>query len=287
MGTRRALALATLWLVWGSTYLAVTQLLPALPPFVLSALRFLVASPLLAAGAWLSGEPLPSASQLRAAALVGLFLFLGGNGGTVYAQTRIPSGLTAVMVGMVPLWLVLLSALFQRERPGARQIAGLLLGLLGVVGLAAGSDSGRIEPVGVLSVLVATLSWATGSLLARKLALPRSVAWSTSVQMVAGSAGLGLASWLTGQVWAVELPLLDGLGLACFAWLVLGGSIAALVAYNWLLRVSSPAVATSYAYVNPVVALWLGWWLGGEELSGWELGCSAGIVAAVVLVLKR
>jgi drug/metabolite transporter (DMT)-like permease len=284
---RKALALATLWLVWGSTYLAVAQLLPALPPFVLSSLRFLVASPLLALAALLFEEPLPTPSQLRAASLVGLFLFLGGNGGTVYAQTRIPSGLTAVMVGMVPLWLVILSALFQRERPRIPQVAGVLLGLLGVVGLAAGSTTGRIEPVGVMSVLVATLSWATGSLLARKLGMPRSVAWSTSVQMAAGSVALGLASLLTGQAWAVHPALLDGIGLLCFAWLVLGGSIAALLAYNWLLRVSSPAVATSYAYVNPMVALWLGWWLGGEGLSGWELGCSATIVAAVVLVLKR
>jgi drug/metabolite transporter (DMT)-like permease len=286
-GPRRALALAVLWLVWGSTYLAVAQLLPSLPPFVLSALRFLVAAPLLAAGAWLSGEPLPSASQLRAAALVGVFLFLGGNGGTVYAQTRIPSGLTAVMVGMVPLWLVILAAVFQRDRPGARQIAGVTLGLLGVVGLAGGSTSGRIDPVGVVSVIAATLSWATGSLLARKLAMPRSVAWSTAAQMGAGSVGLGLASLLTGQLQDAHPQSVDALGWACFVWLVLGGSIAALVAYNWLLRVSTPAVATSYAYVNPVVALWLGWWLGGEQLSAWELGCSVSIVLAVVLVLKR
>lgn len=279
-----ALALGVLWFVWGSTYFAVSLSLPALPPFVLSALRFGVAAPLLALFAALGGAERPSRSELARAALVGLFLFLGGNGGTVWAQTRVPSGLTAVMVGLVPLWLVVLGFLVEGERPRARRVLGLALGLLGVAGLAGGIGGARIDPLGVVSVLIGGWSWAIGSMFARHLALPRSIAWSTAAQMAAGCAGLGLAALLTGQVGAVHPERIDATVVVCFAWLVLGGSIASLLAYNWLLRVTTPAIATTYAYVNPLVAVWLGWWLGGEQLTLAQLACSAAILGAVALV---
>lgn len=280
-----ALALVTLWLVWGSTYLAVAKLLPALPPFVLSSLRFLIAAPLLALAALASGAPLPSAREGAAALLVGLFLFLGGNGGTVFAQTWLPSGLAAVMVGMVPLWLVLFSAWFEGDRPRAPQLAGIGLGLVGVAGLA-GGVGGSVHPAGVISVLLATLSWSAGSMLARQLTLPRSLAWSTALQMAAGCVSLALAAMGSGQLQQLHPERLDLAAAGYFAWLVVGGSLVALMAYNWLLKVAAPAVATSYAYVNPLVAVWLGWWLGGEQLSLAQLACSGAIVAAVVLVMS-
>lgn len=284
---RIGLALSVLWFVWGSTYLAVSWLLPALPPFVLSSARFAVASTLLAAVAAVSGAERPTARQLGAAALTGLFLFVGGNGGTVWAQTRIPSGLAAVLVGVVPLWLVALAWWLEGARPTPRRALGLALGLVGVAGLVGGVGGGRIDPLGVASVAGGSLAWACGSMLARHLRLPRSVAWATAAEMAAGSVGLALAAVATGQTAAVHLERLDPRGVASFAWLVLGGSLAALIAYNWLLRVTSPAVATTYAYVNPLVAVWLGWWLGGERLGPGQLLCSLGVVAAVVLVTSR
>lgn len=282
-----ALALGVLWLVWGSTYLAVSLSLPALPPFLLSSLRFGCAAPMLAVAAVASGAERPNRKQLGGAVIVGLFLFLGGNGGTVWAQTRIPSGLTAVLVGLVPLWLVVLGYLVEGDRPQLPRVAGVLLGLLGVAGLAGGIGGAPIAPLGVASVLIGSWSWATGSILARRLALPRSIAFSTAAQMAAGCVGLGLAGVATGQVAAVHVERIDALVVACFAWLVLGGSIAALMAYNWLLRVTTPAVATTYAYVNPLVAVWLGWWLGGEKLTASQLACSGAVIGAVVLVSVR
>jgi drug/metabolite transporter (DMT)-like permease len=279
-----AAALAVLWLVWGSTYLGASWVLPVAPPFVLSAARFAVAAPLLALAALAAREPLPSGPELASAAGVGGFLFLGGNGGTVFAQTYLPSSLTAVMVGLVPLWLVLLGAAVERELPPLRRVAGALLGMVGVAGLAGGIGGHQLHPVGVASVVTGTLCWATGSLLARRWRLPRSIAWSTAVQMAAGSAGLWVAATATGQLGQVHLDLLTPRAVASFWWLVLAGSLAALMAYNWLLRVTTPAIATTYAYVNPVVAVWLGWWLGGEQLTAAQVGWSLAVVAAVALV---
>lgn len=282
---RVAAALSVLWLVWGSTYLAVSWVLPAVPPFVLSAARFAVAAPLLIAGALAARAERPTARELASAALVGVFLFLGGNGGTVFSQTRLASGLTAILVGLVPIWLVILGVLAEGERPHPRRLAGVALGLVGVAGLVGGVGGARLDAVGVASVAIGTLSWAAGSLLARRWPLPRSIAWSTGAQMAAGAAGLLLAGAGTGQLWEVHPERIDARAVASFVWLVGAGSVAAVVAYNWLLRVTAPAVATTYAYVNPLVAVWLGWWLAGEELSASQVGWSATVIGAVGLVV--
>lgn len=281
---RVALALATLWFVWGSTYLAVTHVLPAVPPFVMSAARFAVAGPVMALAAGALPGPRPTARELLAAAGVGCLLFVGGNGGTVFAQTHLTSGMTAVLVGLVPLWIVVLGAAFAGERPHPRRIAGVVVGFVGLAGLVGGVGGQRLDPIGVASVGIGSLAWATGSLLARRWTLPKSLAWSTAAQMSAGSVGLLALAGLTGQTHQVHLERIDGAAVAAFAWLVGAGSLAAVVAYNWLLRVTAPSIATTYAYVNPLVAVWLGWWLGGEALTTGQLGWSLAIVAAVALV---
>lgn len=284
---RVAAALLVVWLVWGSTYLAVAQLLPALPPFLLSALRFLLAAPLLGLIAAISREPWPERAQIRTALIVGVLLFLGGNGGTVFAQTFLPSGLAAVLVGLVPLWLVAGSAIVERRPPEIPHLLGITLGLIGVAGLAGGLGGGQVHPVGVLSIVCSSACWATGSLIARKRAMPASVAWSSAIQMSAGGVALSMAAVATGQAGRADPSLVGPIEIACFLWLVGGGSLLALVAYNWLLRHTAPAVATSYAYVNPLVAVWLGWWLGGEHLEPAQIAWSSAIVAAVALVLYR
>ena len=281
---KTVLALIILWFVWGSTYLAVAWILPAIPPWILSSVRFLVAAPLLAVGALVTGAPVPTLRQARSAAVVGAFLFLGGNGLTVWAQTRVASGLTAVFVGLVPLWLVLLAWWFEGSRPTPRRLAGLALGLVGVAGIV--GVPGRVDPIGVASILAGSVCWATGSMFARRLELPESVFWATSIEILAGGLLLGLVAVCSGQLADLHLERVDGRVVLSFLWLVVGGSLAALVAYNHLLRTTSPAVATTYAYVNPLVAVWLGWWLGGELLSAQELVCSGLIVGAVALVVQ-
>ena len=283
---RIGLALSTLWFVWGSTYLAVAWVLPVLPPFVMSAARFAIAAPLLAATAFASGAPRPTARQFAGAGLCGLFLFVGGNGGTVWAQTRIPSGLTAVLVGLVPIWLVALTAAIHRERPSTRSVAGLILGFFGVGGLV-GGVGGHVDPLGAASVVAGTLAWAIGTLLTRHVRLPTSVMWSVAAQMAAGGAGLFIAATATGQLHEVHLDQVEARAGFAFLWLVFGGSIASLLAYNWLLRVVRPAVATTYAYINPLVAVWLGYWLNSEPITALQVACSAAVVGAVALITAR
>jgi drug/metabolite transporter (DMT)-like permease len=147
-----------------------------------------------------------------------------------------------------------------------------------------GGGGSDVDPIGIAAVLCASLSWATGTVLSRRLELPRSVLVATSLQMASGAALLGVAAGVSGQVRRVALAGLGGFELACFLWLVLAGSVGALLAYNWLLRNTTPALATTYAYVNPLVAVWLGWWIGGEHLGARTLGASGLIVAAVALL---
>ncbi len=281
-----AAALLTLWLVWGSTYLAVTWILPFVPPFALSAARFWVAAPVLGLIAVASGAERPTRAQVLGCFVVGGFLFLGGNGGTVFSQTRISSGLTAVVVGCVPLWVGLLGWLVNGERPHMLRIAGMVLGVIGVAVLL-GGGAGEVDPIGVAICIAATLSWATGTTISRRTKLPSSILLTTALQMAAGAILLTLAAAATGQWGQIEW---NGLGLPqglAFAWLVTGGSIAALVAYNWLLKVTSAAVATTYAYVNPLVAIALGWAFGGEHMGPVALAASATIIAAVILTTSR
>jgi len=278
-----AFALLWLWLVWGSTYLTATWLLPHVPPFALSAVRFLIAGPLLGAAAWLLRHERPTRRQALNAAVVGGFLFLGGNGGTIWSQTRLPSSVTAVMVGLVPAWVTALQWLATGERPTTVRLAALAIGVLGVA-LLVGGGGPDVDPIGVTAVVAASLSWASGTVLSRRIELPKSIFTAAAVQMTSGGVLLTLASLVTGQAARVDVSGLGGFELACFLWLVLAGSVGALVAYNWLLTVVTPAVATTYAYVNPLVAVWLGWWLGGEHLGPRTLAASAVIVGAVALI---
>ena len=280
---RIACALLWLWLVWGSTYLVASWLLPSIPPFALSALRFALAAPLLGFAAAARREPLPTVGQLGNAALIGAFLFLGGNGGTIWSQTRLPASVTAVMVGMVPVWVTVLSWLAGGERPPPVRILARGFGALGVAALVGGGGP-EVDPIGVVAVLAASLSWAAGTVLSQRLELPTSVLVATSIQMASGAACLGLAALISGQFGRIHLEDLGTSELGSFLWLVGAGSIGALVAYNWLLRVTSPALATTYAYVNPLVAVGLGWWLGGEHLGPRTLGASSMIVGAVALL---
>ena len=277
-----AAALMTLWLVWGSTYFVVSKILPVVPPFALSASRFLVAAPILGFIAFATGCSRPVAKEVGNAFLVGAFLFLGGNGGTVWSQTRVHSGLTAVVVGCVPLWVGLLGWWVNGERPHPLKIAGMILGICGVAALLGGTVEG-IDPVGVLACVGATMSWATGTILARRIQLPSSVLLSTALQMFSGAVLLSVAAGLAGSWSQVQTQKIGISELMGFAWLVSAGSIAALVAYNWLLKVTTSAIATTYAYVNPVVAISLGWAFGGERMGVGAMLACATIIAAVIL----
>jgi drug/metabolite transporter (DMT)-like permease len=281
-------AFGAVYLIWGSTYLAIRFAIETIPPFTMAGLRFLVAGGVLFAWARLSGAPAPTRAQWRDGAVVGALLLLGGNGAVVWAEQWVASGLVSVLVATVPLWMVLLDWLWAgAERPRPAAWFGLAWGLFGVWLLTGGIGDGlRDGPwlMGVLVVLAGALCWAFGSILARQAHLPPRPRMATAVQMLAGGMLLTGAAAVAGE-WGSWDPAATSLkSLAALAYLVVFGAVVAYAAYIWLLRVSTPGRVATYAYVNPVVALLLGWALADEPLTSRTLIAAAVILSAVVLL---
>jgi drug/metabolite transporter (DMT)-like permease len=285
---RVLLAFAAIYLIWGSTYLGIRIAIETLPPFLTAGLRFIIAGPLLYAWARRNGAPRPTGIQWRAAATLGGLLLLGGNGLVTWGEERVSSGLAALLVATVPLWMVLLDWLFLRGgRPTGKVFLGLILGLIGIVLLIGPTDllgAHRVDMLGVAMMMLAALSWAIGSLYARRAPLPDAPILGTGMEMIAGGVLLLMAFVAKGE-WAQ----IDFVSVSLRSWLALGyltlmGSIVAFTAYMWLLRVSTPARVATYAYVNPIVAVVLGWAVAGEELTGQMLLAAVVIVLAVVVI---
>jgi len=287
--SRVVLALGIVYVVWGSTYLAIRWALETIPPFTMASLRYLVAGGVLLAWVKARGAPRVTLGDLRPAFLTGGLMLLCGNGGVVWAEQRIASGLAALLVAVEPLFIVLLAATLpqERRRPSGRALVGVALGVAGVVllvGPAGGLGGGRADPWGAAAVLFAAFAWALGSLLSRHFAPPASPLQATALQMLAGGVLLGGASGLAGEWSRFSPSLVSGRSVASVAYLVVFGSLVAFTAYIWLLRAASPALVSTYAFVNPVVAVFLGWLLADEEVGLRTLVAAAVIVAAVVLI---
>jgi drug/metabolite transporter (DMT)-like permease len=283
-----AAAFAAVYLVWGSTYLAIRFAIETLPPFLMAGVRFLTAGAILYLWARWRGAPAPEPRHWRPAAIVGGFLLLGGNGGVVWAEQRVASGLAALLVATVPLWIVLFSALGPGgRRPGARVLVGVALGLVGMallVGPGEIAGGPGADPLGAAVLVLASVSWAIGSLYSRRAPLPSSPLVATAMEMLAGGALLVLAGLASGEAARLDLAAASPRSLLAFGYLVALGSLVGFTAYVWLLRVAAPARVATYAYVNPVVAVLLGWALAGEPLTPRILVAAAVIVAAVVAI---
>ncbi len=280
-------AFAAVYVVWGSTYLAIRFAIDTLPPFLMAGVRFLIAGAVLFGFARLRGAPWPSWAQWRSAALIGGMLLLGGNGGVVWAERTVPSGIAALLVASEPLWIVLLDWLPPRPaRPTGRVLLGLGVGFAGVALLIAPWEAGgtAVDPVGAIVIVLAALSWAAGSLYSRRAELPASPLASTGTQMLTGGVLLTLTGLGAGEAASFD-PAAVSLGsVAALAYLIVFGSLVAFTAYVWLMRhVAAPKVAT-YAYVNPVIAVLLGWLLAGEPIGARTLVAAAVIVGAVALL---
>jgi len=259
----------------------------------MAGVRFLVAGGLMYA--WSRGrvaQP-PTWAHWRRTALIGGLLLLGGNGGVVWSlsDNRVPSGLGAVMVATVPLWVVLLDGLRRGgSRPTARVIFGVLLGLIGIavmVGPAKLAGGGRVDPAGAAALILASLSWAAGSVYTRAIgkdALPSSALLTTAMQMLCGGALLLLVGTVLGNWSRLDLANISMRSVLAVLYLIVFGALIGYTAYIWLLGVVTPARVSTYAYVNPVVAVLLGWLLGGEELTTRTLLAAAVIIAAVVFI---
>jgi len=283
-----ALAFLSIYTIWGSTYLAIRIAIETLPPFLMAGVRFLIAGAALYLWTRLRGAPGPTRSNWKAATIVGGLLLLGGNGGVVWAEQIVPSGLTAVLITTVPLWMALLEwKRYERVRPPAPILLGLIIGFAGVVLLVGPEElagSGAINRIGATVLILASLSWAIGSLYSRKAPLPSSPLQSTSMEMISGGALLTLASLVSFE-WSVFQPSEISLAsLVAFVYLITFGSLVGFTSYIFLLKVSTPAKVSTYAFVNPIIAVVLGWAIAQEELTLRTLFAAAIIVAAVVVI---
>jgi len=283
------LAFGTLYLVWGSTYLAIRIAVASVPPFVAGALRFAVAGGGLYLFMRLRGAPRPAARNWGGAALVGALLLGGGNGLVCWAEQWVPSGETALIVASVPLWMTLLPWLGRRARaPHPAALVGIALGLVGVATLVSGAAAaGRGTPAGAallagrIGLLVACLSWAVGSLWSRSLPLPGEAAVATALEMLTASPILAAAALAHGEWQRFHPAAVPARAWAALAYLVLFGSLAGFGSYVFLLKHATPARASTYAFVNPLVAVILGSLLAGEAI-GPRTGLAALLIVSAV-----
>jgi drug/metabolite transporter (DMT)-like permease len=272
------LALLAVYVIWGSTYLAIHIALETMPPFLMGGIRFMSAGTILYIALRLRGAPRPTRREWGAATFIGILLLAGGNGFVGVGQKWVSSGVAAVLVATMPLFVALLSSL-RGQRPSAGEWLGLLIGFAGVFVLRFGGELSTVHP-GALIILLAPLSWAIGSLWSKSVPLPGG-SMAAAAEMIAGGAsmvliGLGYGERLTA------VP--SARSLLAVAYLMVFGSLVGFSAYGFLLRTTRPAIATSYAYVNPVIAVSLGALLGGEQVGAMTWGATAIVLAGVAIL---
>lgn len=284
-----AAALAAVYCAWGSTYLAIRYAIETLPPFLMAGVRFLLAGAVLYVWAQRRGARRPSGSHWWSAAVVGGLLLVGGNGSVVWSEQRVASGLTALLVAMVPIWVVLLDKVWHgAAHPGRRAIVGLLLGFGGLVLLAGPTEfmgGERVDPLGVVVLMGGSISWAIGSIYYRVARLPESSTLATAMEMLTGGGLLTVAGLLTGEAGKMDFAAVSLTSLIAVLYLIVVGSLVGFNAYIWLLGATTPARATTYAYVNPVVALFLGWAVADEPITLRTLVAATIILTAVALII--
>jgi drug/metabolite transporter (DMT)-like permease len=277
-----ALALGTIYLVWGSTYLAIRVTDRTMPPLLMSSVRFLIAGVALYAFAS-RGRARPTLREWGAAAIVGAALLVVGNGGVAWVETRLESGLAALIVAIVPLWVALMDRWFFGRRLSAAAIAGLVIGFAGVALLVRPGGGGNV--LAMLALVGTTAAWAGGSLYARGAALPESPLLSASMQMLAASLFLGITGLAKGEARGIHADSFSTKPVIAFVYLVIVGSLIAFSAYAWLLKNVRISVVATYAFVNPVVAVALGTVFLNEPIGWSTLAAGAAIVVAVVLIV--
>lgn len=281
-------ALTSLYLVWGSTYLAIAVAVRSLPPLMMAGTRFLVAGGIMLVWLRVLGTPLPTAKQWGAALLVGTLLLLGGNGTVCLVSHAVPSGVVALVIACTTLAMVGVGWVCGGPRPTPRLAVGIVLGLCGVTVLVWHPGAVAAYPWwGIVALLLACLCWAGGSVLSRRLSPTAQIPspWmATAAQMIAGGMAVMLAATMHGEWNGLDPVRFTVASVGAWVYLVIGGSIVGFGSYVWLLRNASPALATSYGYVNPLVAIVLGAWLNAEPVSGQMLISAAIIIAAVALI---
>lgn len=281
-------AFASIYLVWGSTYLAIRYAVQTIPPFLMGGIRFLISGLMLYLWARARGAPQPTRLHWRNAVIAGGFLLLGGNGAVVWAEQFVPSGLTALLVSILPFWLVIIEWVRPpHRRPSGAVLVGLVLGFIGIIVLVGPSGlggHGDVSSLGALVLILGSLSWAIGSFWSRDAQLPESGLLTTGMEMLGGGALLLIVGALTGEVSQLDIHRISTESAAGLIYLITFGSLIGFTSYIWLLDKVSPARLGTYAYVNPIVAVLLGWAIAGEKLSV-RTGIAAAIVICAVAII--
>jgi drug/metabolite transporter (DMT)-like permease len=281
-------ALSTIYVVWGSTYLGIMVAIETLPPLLMSSARFLLAGAILYAFAVRRGDTAgdrPSRRQWAAAAVVGAALLLVGNGGVALSEERIDSGVAALLVATIPLWMAVLDRVLNGKRLALTGVLGLVVGLGGVALLVGPTGAGGIDVLGGMMALSAAFAWAWGSLYARDASLPSRPLVGAGMQMLAGGVLLAVAGAATGELGEVDPGAVSARSLIAVAYLLVVGSVIAYSAYVWLLKNAPTGLVSTYAYVNPVVAVALGALFLAEPVTPRMLLAGLAIVAAVALIV--
>jgi drug/metabolite transporter (DMT)-like permease len=282
------LAFAIIYFVWGSTYLAVRVGVREVPPLILAAMRFSVAGLALFAWVLARGERAPTAREWRSASLLGLVIFLFDYGLLFWAEQRVPSGIAAVMLATIPVFMALSEIIFLRtQRLTIRLALALLIGLGGVgvlMSRALNLGGAAIDKWGALALICAAISWSAASVLARKLPLPSSKVMSSGAQMLAGGILLTIAAGGFGEFRNFHPGLVSRAVWFALLYLIVAGSIIGFTAYVWLIHHESPTKVGTYAYVNPIVAVLVGYFLGGEALSARTILGTVFILISVVVI---
>jgi drug/metabolite transporter (DMT)-like permease len=286
--THIVFAFAAIYLIWGSTYLGIRYAVETIPPLLMMGVRHLTAGLFTYALARRRDGPAPEPVQWMYAAVLGAALFLGGHGILAWAEQKIPSGLAALLCATLPLWTVLLGWIQRSERNlGLKTWGGILLGFVGVV-LLIGPDGfaqhRSLNLLGAASAVFSAFLWAVGTLYSKRVRLPESTVLSAAMQMITGGALLLLVGTMTGEAGQLHLVSVSARSVLALAYLTVFGSIVAFTAFTWLVTVVTPSLVSTYAYVNPVIAVFLGWALAGEKLGVRILAATVIIVISVILV---
>lgn len=285
--------IAALWSVyffWGTTYLAMKFAIEAFPPHIMLGIRFVTAGALMFVWAWIRERPSITLRQWRSASVVGGLMLLGGTGGVAWSQQYVPSNIAAIVIAAVPLWIALIRWLALRHgRPGRLTTIGLLLGFAGIIMLVrftSGPSAVQGHLAGLAMLVFASLLWASGSLFSRVADLPESPVLAISMQMLTGGFFCLVAGLAIGGPGQIDLAAVSLRSAFALGYLVTFGSIIGFSSYIWLLKKTDPVLASSYAYVNPVVAIVLGWLLAGESLNAGSLAAAGVILVGVILIVR-
>ncbi|HEY8400569.1 MAG TPA: EamA family transporter [Cytophagaceae bacterium] len=285
------LAFAAVYIIWGSTYLGIKFAIETFPPFLMAGIRFVVAGVLLYALGRFRGAERPAIRYWKSSAYLGLLLLVLGNGGLVWAEQRVPSGIAALLITVEPIWVVLLQWV---RKDGSKpnsviwiSFAMAFAGMMMLVGPGNLGGISQVDPLGFVVIMISTLGWAAGSLMAANAETPKSPMITTGMQMISGGALLMLVATFAGEWQSFNIEAISDKSLWAFLYLIVFGSIIGYSAYTYLTRVVTPTKVSTYAYVNPIVAVFLGAYIGGEEITLQTILAAGFLIVAVALIILK